>query len=124
MRPAALVLFSASAVLLTGCDDAGVPPAHELVNGDSRAGKAAILEVSCGVCHAIPGVPGARGAVGPSLDGFAARSLIGGVAPNRPATLARWVRDAPSISPSTGMPPMPLSEEQANDVVAFLYTLR
>jgi mono/diheme cytochrome c family protein len=95
-----------------------------LVRGNSEAGRAVILDVACGVCHVIPGVPGARGAVGPSLDGFAQRSFIGGVTANRPANLMRWVRDAPSISPETGMPSMPLSEEQAVDVAAYLYTLR
>ncbi|MFN4140409.1 c-type cytochrome [Aestuariivirga sp.] len=124
MRVAAQLLLPVCAVVLAGCEEPSIAPARELVRGDSSAGKAAILNVSCGICHVIPGVPGAHGAVGPSLDGFARRSLIAGIAPNRPALLVRWVRDAPSISPSTGMPAMPLSDEEAVDVAAFLYTLR
>ena len=61
-------------------------PAARVVNGDAVAGRAAIMEVSCGVCHVIPGIAGARGAVGPSLEKFAQRSFIGGVAANRPAS--------------------------------------
>lgn len=114
-----------AAVLLAGCEDEhAVPVARTLVKGSAEEGRAAILNISCGVCHVIPGVPGAQGAVGPSLEGFAHRSLIAGVAPNRPATLARWVRDAPSVSPATGMPDLPVTEEQAVDIAAYLYTLR
>lgn len=124
MMRSALVILPACAALLGGCEEAPVPPARELVQGNSEAGRALIHDVACGVCHVIPGVPGARGAVGPSLDGFAQRSFIGGITPNRPANLMRWVRDAPALSPETAMPPMPLSEEQAVDVVAYLYSLR
>jgi mono/diheme cytochrome c family protein len=113
-----------AATLLAGCEDSQISADRNLVKGSAAAGRAAMLEMSCGVCHAIPGVPGAHGAVGPSLDGFAERSLIGGVVPNRPAVLARWVRDAPSISSSTGMPALPLTEDQAVDIAAYLYTLR
>ncbi len=61
--------------------------------------------------------------MGPPLDGFADRALIAGRFPNQPETLARFVRDAPSLSPQTGMPPMPLTEEEARHVAAYLYTL-
>jgi cytochrome c1 len=82
------------------------------------------METGCGVCHVIPGIPGAHGAVGPSLELFAHRSFVGGVAPNRPAVLARWVRDAPSIAPETAMPQLPLDEQESLDIAAYLYTLR
>ena len=79
--------------------------------------------MGCGACHEIPGVRWPRGRVGPSLDGFARRALIGGQFPNRPDILGLWVRNAPALSPRTGMPPMPLSEQEARDVAAYLYTL-
>jgi len=110
--------------LLGACNEDAAEPGHRVVNGDPVAGRAAIMEISCGVCHVIPGIPGARGEVGPSLEKFAGRSLIGGVAPNRPEVLAQWVRNAPSISPATGMPQLPLDDEEALDIAAYLYTLR
>jgi cytochrome c1 len=106
-----------------GCSQVETAVQQPLLGADHEAGRAVIAEVACGVCHVIPGVPGARGIVGPSLAGFARRQLIGGVAPNQPAVLTRWVRDAPSIAPSTGMPALPLTEAQARDVAAFLLTL-
>jgi cytochrome c1 len=50
--------------------------------------------------------------------------LIAGVVPNKPDSLAQFVREASSISSQTAMPRMPLNEQQARDVAAFLYTLR
>lgn len=112
------------AAILGMCQGQSADPAHRVVNGDPAAGRVAIMETGCGVCHVIPGIPGARGAVGPSLELFAHRSFVGGVAPNRPAVLARWVRNAPSIAPQTAMPQLPLEEQEAIDIAAYLYTLR
>jgi cytochrome c1 len=106
------------------CTDAEIPADQRVIGADPEAGRAAIKAVACGVCHIIPGVRGADGIVGPSLAGFGKRQLIGGVVPNRPTTLARWVKDAPSIAPNTGMPDLPLTDEQARDVAAYLVTLR
>jgi cytochrome c551/c552 len=110
--PVVLVALSCSAV-----------PAPS-IDGDPEVGAAVIARVACGVCHTIPGIRGANGIVGPSLEGFAARAAIGGVAPNRPNVLIQWIRDAPSIAPDTLMPPMPIDDGEARDVAAYLYTLR
>ena len=118
---------AASLIMLIGlaaCDQAETPAQQRVIGGDQEAGRAVIAAVACGICHVIPGIRGANGIVGPSLAGFGQRQLIGGVAPNQPAVLVQWVKDAPSIAPNTGMPEMPLTEAQALDVAAFLFTLR
>lgn len=115
-----LALALAPPLALGACDQ---PPVHDLA-GDSRQGRRVIARMECGVCHAIPGVPGSRGRVGPSLDGFARRAFIAGSIPNQPEYLVRWVRDAPSLRPETGMPRLDLTEQEARDVAAYLYTLR
>ena len=114
----------AAAPLVLGACEAPLPSAPGIAGGDSAAGKAVIAAIGCGACHAIPGIPGARGTVGPPLAGFARRAYIAGVIPNRPELLVQWVRDAPSLVPDTAMPALPLSERQALDVAAYLYTLR
>lgn len=101
-----------------------LPPQHRVAGGDPLRGRALIAATGCGACHEIPGVAGARGTVGPPLDGFARRKLVAGVAPNRPSVLIEWVRAAPDIAPETAMPHLPLSDDQARDVAAYLYTLR
>ena len=119
---------------LSGCTDIGASlsgaspavdaPVRHISGGDPQRGRDVISAVGCGVCHAIPGVQNAHGIVGPPLDGFSRRQLIGGVAPNQPGILVRWIKDAPSVAPQTGMPRMPLSDQQAKHVAAYLYTLR
>ncbi|MCW5695583.1 MAG: c-type cytochrome [Bauldia sp.] len=115
---------AASLLLAAGCDRDAAPQTRIVADGDPGHGRQLIAEVACGVCHIIPGVRGAAGTVGPSLAGFAERNLIAGVLPNTPSELARWVRDAPSLVPETAMPPMPLSEDEAVNVAAYLLTLR
>lgn len=88
---------------------------------DALRGRAAIERVGCAACHRIPGVGWPEGATGPSLHGFAEQGLIAGRLPNRPDVLASFVRNAPAILPGTTMPAMPLSEEEARDVAAYLY---
>lgn len=108
--------------LASGCQ-ATEAPRHTVAGADAGRGRGVIQRVGCGACHLIPGVPWPEGRVGPSLDGFAQQALIAGQFPNEPATLVRWVRDAPALIAETGMPAMPISEQEARDVAAYLYTL-
>jgi cytochrome c len=116
--------LAGAALLLAGCGEPEPLPEHRVAGGDPAAGRKVMQLVGCGACHAVPGVPGARGTVGPPLDRFAERNLIGGVAPNRPSVLIEWVRAAPDILPDTAMPHFALTDAEARDVAAFLYTLR
>ncbi|MNW10173.1 hypothetical protein D3C71_2073330 [compost metagenome] len=49
--------------------------------------------------------------------------MIAGRLPNQPDMMTQFVRDAPSLLPDTGMPAMPLTEAEARDVAAYLYSL-
>lgn len=117
----AAVLIAAS---VAACERAEPLSSQSVAGGDPEIGRRLIADVGCGVCHRVPGVLGANGIVGPPLTQFAQRQYIGGVIPNHPANLVRWVREAPSMLPNTAMPDMPLSEAQARDIAAYLYTLR
>ena len=96
-------------------------PERLVPGGNVARGKEAIMATGCGACHVIDGIPGARGQVGPALSGVARRAVIGGVLPNTPDNITRWIEDAPSISPQTAMPNLGLSEGQARDIAAYLY---
>jgi sulfur-oxidizing protein SoxX len=109
-------------ISMTACADKREQP-RELTGADAAAGLAVIERVGCAACHRIPGVDWPTGAVGGSLAGFADRSMIAGRFPNQPQALAVWVRNAPSMDPSTAMPAMPISPAEARDVAAYLYTL-
>jgi cytochrome c1 len=102
-------------------------PAPELVaftGGDPERGRQALARFGCPTCHIIPGVAAANGLVGPPLDHFASRVYVGGVVPNTPGNLIAWLIDPPAIDPLTAMPATGISESEARDVAAYLYTLR
>jgi cytochrome c len=92
--------------------------------GDPARGKTQILAYGCGSCHVIPGVSGARGLVGPPLTQFAYRAFIAGEVPNNSQFLVRWISVPQAIEPGTAMPNLGVSEAQARDIAAYLYTLR
>lgn len=92
--------------------------------GDAQRGIQVIRTHDCGSCHTIPGIQGAHGLVGPPLYWFSRRTYIAGELPNTAENLVRWVKSPPSIEPATAMPIVGLTEQQARDVAAYLYTLR
>ncbi len=114
------VLFMA----MGGCNEVDVPVQQQIAEADWRAGRAALARYDCGVCHAIPGVQGARGAVGPPLDGFGSRAYIAGFIPNQPQWLTAWLQNPPALAPNTVMPNMGVSSNDARDMAAYLYRLR
>jgi len=95
-----------------------------VTGGNAARGHAVIATVGCGSCHTIPGVNDANGLVGPPLLWFSRRTYIAGELPNTPENLVRWVQAPTSIEPATAMPTIGLTEQQARDVAAYLYTLR
>lgn len=107
-----------------GCDDTAVSTHQRVVGGEAKLGRQLIEAYGCPACHVVPGVPAARGTVGPSLADFGRRAYIAGRAPNRPDLLVLWLRNAPQIDPATAMPDMGVTEEEARHIAAYLYTLR
>jgi cytochrome c2 len=95
-----------------------------LTGGDPDLGRRLAQRYGCASCHTIPGVPGADGQVGPSLQGFAARVYVGGVVANTPDTLIQWLEDPRSLDPKTAMPSTGMSRLESRHVAAYLYTLR
>jgi cytochrome c1 len=110
------------AALLGGCGDDDLR--RPFVGGDAAIGKKLVTQYQCGVCHAIPDVPGAGGATGPALGQFGRLSYIAGGIPNVPPRLVAWLLDPRALKPGTTMPDMGLTEQEARHIAAFLYTLR
>jgi cytochrome c2 len=77
----------------------------------------------CAACHTVPGVPGARGNVGPSLKGIARRRIIAGKLANNPANMVHWLMHPQQVVPGNAMPELGLTEDQARKIAAYLYTL-
>lgn len=96
----------------------------QVAGGDPARGIALMAQYQCGACHAIPEVRAAGGDSGPSLDKFGRRSYIAGRLPNMPDKLVAWIVDPPAMVPGTRMPAMGVSQDDARDIAAALYTLR
>jgi cytochrome c1 len=65
------------------------------------------------------------GGIGPDLTHFGSRTTIaGGILPNTPENLARWVRHAPVLKPGSLMPAQKLSDPEVAALVAYLQSLR
>jgi cytochrome c len=123
------ILLALASGLLTvavlGCDEGKAKQAYTLSSiGNVQHGKELIRGYGCGACHMIPGVHDARGKVGPPLMYLGERTMIAGELPNTPDNLVRWLQNPKDVEPTTAMPNLGLSEDQAYDIAAYLYTLR
>jgi cytochrome c2 len=96
--------------------------AHTLTGGDPSAGPALIRRYGCGGCHTVSGVAGADGKVAAPLDHLRQRVFIGGVLRNTPDNLVHWIVSPRRFAPRTAMPDTGISEAEARDIAAFLYT--
>jgi cytochrome c1 len=93
------------------------------LSGNPERGRALIVASGCGGCHTVRGVEGANGVIAPKLNNVVLRpTLAGDLIPNSPDNLTRWLMDPPALKPGTAMPRLGLTEDQAQDITAFLYS--
>jgi cytochrome c len=110
---------------LLGCNGGkATRPAGVETGGNPAHGKQLIQQYGCGACHIVPGIREAHGLVGPPLIYFSQRTMIAGELPNSPPNLVRWIQHPRQVEPKTAMPDLGLTEDQAIDIAAYLYTLR
>jgi cytochrome c len=119
---AALALFAAC--VAASCGSSAKQNAAAMTGGDPDRGAHHIARYGCGSCHAIPGISGAHGLVGPPLAGIGRRLYVGGSLPNEPANLEHWVRDPHSVNEKTVMPNLGVTARDATDIAAYLYSLK
>jgi cytochrome c2 len=98
--------------------------AQQVPGGDPERGQQILRAYGCQACHTIPGVAGANATVGPPLTNWADRHYIAGNLPNTPDNLIRWLQQPQEIEPGTAMPDLGITEQDAQDISAYLYTLR
>jgi cytochrome c2 len=92
--------------------------------GDDKRGREFIDRYGCGTCHVVPGIGRAQGQVGPPLTGIAHRSYVGGRLPNTPDNIVLFIRHPQQVVPGSAMPDLGVSEPEARDMAAYLYTLK
>lgn len=103
--------------------------AAEPTEAEAVEGQRVFMEAPCVGCHTIQGTD-AEGVGGPNLTHIGSRQTVGaGLLELNEENLRRWITDAPSVKPQ-GSPAMPtaeemgLSEEEVDQIVAYLLSLR
>jgi cytochrome c len=96
--------------------------ATSLTRGNPNNAPRLLRRYGCAGCHSIDGLNGADGLVGPPLQHLRKRTYIAGRFPNTPDTLVRWITYPQKLSPGSAMPDTGITEAEARDVAAYLYT--
>ncbi|MEY2492273.1 MAG: cytochrome c oxidase subunit [Verrucomicrobiota bacterium] len=93
---------------------------------DAPAKGLALFQTStCINCHAIRGVTGADARVAPDLTHVAGRrQLAAGILENTPANMRRWLKNPQHIKPGALMPGFNFTDQQLDQLGAYLETLR
>jgi len=122
-------LFSRSMLVLlavaasAACEQGRERPMYLVAGGDPARAPALIRQYGCHGCHLVPGVPGADGMVGPPLIHWSRRTFIAGRLPNNPDNLIVWMMNPQAVNPGSAMPDSGLTEADARDIAAYLFTL-
>src|SRR5215216_4628319 len=133
--PGGIALLSATFVLVASACSSPPPSGSQPTTavagssastsgGDAQKGRTLLIEKGCGACHTARGVPEATGSIGPNLTGIASRPRIADTLPNTPENMKRWIINPSVVKPGTMMPPLGLSDKEADDLVSFLETLK
>jgi cytochrome c2 len=96
--------------------------AKAITGGDPARAPEIFRRYGCSGCHTIPGIPGADGQTGAPLTGLSKRVYIAGVLENNSDNLVAWIVSPRSFSPRTAMPETGISQQDAKDLAAYLYT--
>ena len=88
------------------------------------AGRRVFETQACMNCHAVKGTA-ATGRFGPDLTHLMSRAtLASGIIENNPTNLRQWIKDPDSLKPGALMPAMQLTDEQLDQLTAYLATLK
>ena len=96
--------------------------ARLMTQGDASKAPASLRRFGCSGCHEIAGISGADGKIGGSLSDIRKRVYVGGVLNNTSDNLVKWIVSPQTFSPRTAMPVTGISEAEARDVAAYLYS--
>jgi cytochrome c len=124
----ALLLAVAGLLLMLvfagGCPGEREAARAEQTPGDPDRGAEIMAEHGCPACHVIPGVRRAEGTVGPPLDFWAERHFIVGTLQNEYENLVTFLQNPQAVRPGSAMPTMAITPQDAEDMAAYLFTLR
>jgi cytochrome c oxidase subunit 2 len=104
---------------------AQLQPSQAATNDAAAKGLAVFQTSTCINCHAIRGVAGADARVAPDLTHVASRrQLAAGILENTPANMRLWLKNPQHVKPGALMPDFNLTDQQLDELGAYLETLR
>ncbi len=121
-RIASIALLGVCSLVLMGCVGT-TESTSAMPGGDPVRGALVLRDYGCHSCHVIPGVRGANALVGPPLTAWSQRHYIAGTLSNTPENLIHWLQYPQRVEPGTAMPDLAVTEQDARDMGAYLYTL-
>jgi cytochrome c oxidase assembly factor CtaG/cytochrome c2 len=124
LRQASMASLLVLALVLSACGDKTATSPWQISGAQAARGPELIRHYGCGACHTVPGVDQASGTVGPSLAQFGRHAYIAGTLPNNPDNLILWLRDPQRVLPGNAMPNTKVTQRDARDIAAYLYTLQ
>jgi cytochrome c len=119
----ALALLACALLPSVGCRTSSAQVGRAVTGGDPQRGAAAIARYGCSSCHTIGGIVDAHGLVGPPLTGLRDRMYVAGILENEPRNLTQWIREPKVVNPKTAMPQLGVSQQDALDIAAYIYSI-
>lgn len=78
----------------------------------------------CAACHVIPGIPEARGTMGPTLKGLSKRKrIVARTLSNNDKNMRRWLKNPKGVKSDTMMPNVGLSDDEIETLVTHFHSL-
>lgn len=97
--------------------------ASDTTGGNPDRGKSATTKYGCIACHTIDGISG-EALVGPPLTHMASRSYLAGNMDNNPTNMVRFIKHPRHVHTDTAMPEMNVTDSDARDIAAWLYSFK
>ena len=122
-----LIALGGASIVHTNSDTQQQQVAATPTDALAQAGAKYFATSACIGCHAINGVTTTDQSklIGPNLTHFGGRQWIaGGVVSNTPANLAAWLRNPQAVKDGADMPNLNLTQDQINELVAYLESLQ
>ena len=107
--------------LTWGFHRASPPMVSHMAGAHPERGPSLIRKHGCSACHTLPGSSTATRSVGPGLENVKDQMYVAGTLLNTPQNLMLWIQHPEQIRPNTAMPNLGVGEDEARDIVAYLY---
>lgn len=126
MKTLGRITLAGLLALLAGCGPSTEAKrwSADVTGGDPTRGQTAIQHYGCIACHTVDGIRQSEAVVGPPLLRMASRSYLAGNLQNNAANLIHFIEHPREVHNDTAMPEMGVTDSDARDIAAYLYSFK